>query len=49
MFPRLLAVCLLLLSSLSFAGIADNVRGQLARNDFAGARPRFRAIAINRA
>jgi thiol-disulfide isomerase/thioredoxin len=36
MRPRLLAVCLLA-SSLCFAGIADDVRNQLARNDFAAA------------
>lgn len=36
MLPRLLAVCLLA-SSLSFAGVTDEVRSQLARNDFAAA------------
>jgi thiol-disulfide isomerase/thioredoxin len=36
MVPRLLAVCLLA-STLSFAGIADEVRNQLARNDFSAA------------
>ena len=36
MFARLLAFCLLA-STLSFAGIADDVRNQLARNDFSAA------------
>src|SRR5712692_8681237 len=36
MVPRLLAVCLLA-STLSFAGIADDVRNQLAHNDFPAA------------
>jgi thiol-disulfide isomerase/thioredoxin len=36
MFARLLAFCLLT-STLSFAGIADDVRSQLARNDYSAA------------
>ncbi|HMH01413.1 MAG TPA: hypothetical protein VK555_08360, partial [Terriglobales bacterium] len=36
MLPRLLAICLLA-SSLCFAGVTDEVRDQLAHNDFAAA------------